>query len=213
MIRPRDPTGLLIVLMAVLALVVMPAPGRAEAPTSVPAVSSFQSERPGTSITLIENAGRDGFLIVIAHGDQGLSIHGPAGGAPVWHAETPTRLVAGFGSRFSAYSVDDDGTTLSTYYVGHGGNQVRRGQVQRPSEVAATTLQRSAVAALGPVRFAGQELSSDQRTITFPHPIKAIAAMKGPVPPDFPDGVFAALSPDGKVDLYRLDRIRTALGL
>ncbi len=78
--------------------------------------------------------------------------------------------------------------------------------------MAATTLQRTAYAALGPIQILDQKIEANGRSLTLSKPVVAVAASKSPLYPQSPEGVFAALSPDGSVDLYALEEIRAALG-
>ena len=48
--------------------------------------------------------------------------------------------------------------------------------VQSPSPIAATTLQRTSIASLGPVRISGAELLIGDAIVTAPSPISVVAS-------------------------------------
>lgn len=177
---------------------------------SLEPVLGFDAGAPVVSVALLKDAAGRNPRIVVAHGDQGATLFSLQGDA-LWRSRRPARLVAGVGSNFVVYRNDQKSTSLTLYSVGADGTRVFANQVDRPSPVAPTTLQRAALAALGPARIDGASIKRGARRVRFARSIAALAALAGDLGAGLSHGAVAAASPTGRVELYDLRAVRRAL--
>lgn len=113
--------------------------------------------------------------IIAAHGAEGVSIRN-TDGTVLWTIDTPARLVAHYQNLLVVYFQNEDGTTTLKRYQLNGPNAPVVVDTASPSPIAATTLQRTAIAALGPLQISGSNLIIGEKTIAAPDQITAVAA-------------------------------------
>ena len=113
--------------------------------------------------------------IIAAHGADGVSIR-DTDGRVLWTIDTPARLVAHYQGLLVVFAQDEDGTSTLERYRLNGLNPPTLVETASPSPIAATTLQRTAIASLGPVRISGSELIVGEMIIAAPGPITAVAS-------------------------------------
>jgi|GEM_PF-5391245 len=113
--------------------------------------------------------------IVAAHGADGVSIRN-TDGTVLRTIDTPARLVAHYQNLLVVYSQDEDGTTTLKRYQLSATGEPTLVDTASPSPIAATTLQRTAIASLGPLQISGSSLIIGDKTITAPGPVTAVAA-------------------------------------
>ena len=145
--------------------------------TSAPAARHIiETGQPIVSLAAIpatQHLGKS--TIIAAHGADGISIM-DTDGTILWAIETPARLVAHYQGLLVVYAQDDDGTSTLERYRLNGPNPPTLLDTASPSPIAATTLQRTAIASLGPAQISGSDLIIGDTTIAAPAPITAIAA-------------------------------------
>lgn len=113
--------------------------------------------------------------IIAAHGAGGVSMRDTSG-TVLWTLDTPARLVAQYQGLLVIYSQDEPGETTLTRYKLNGPSAPTLVETVSPSPIAATTLQRTAIASLGPLQISGAELTIADTTVTMPEPITAVAS-------------------------------------
>ena len=112
--------------------------------------------------------------IIAAHGADGVSIRDTSG-TILWTIDTPARLVAHYQNQLVVYSQGGDGvTTLKRYRLNAPGEPILV-DTASPSPIAATTLQRTSIASLGPLQISGTDLIIGEQTLSAPGPIMAVA--------------------------------------
>ena len=113
--------------------------------------------------------------IIAAHGEDGVSIRN-TDGTVLRTIDTPARLVAHYQNLLVVYSQSEDGTTtLKRYKLNATGEPVLV-DTASPSPIAATTLQRTSIASLGPLQISGSNLIIADKTIAAPGLITAVAS-------------------------------------
>ncbi|MEO9970191.1 MAG: hypothetical protein ABJG15_10285 [Hyphomonadaceae bacterium] len=113
--------------------------------------------------------------IVAAHGADGVSIRDTRG-TVLATIDTPARLVAHYQNLLVVYSQSEDGVTTLKRYRLNGPGQPVLVDTASPSPIAATTLQRTSIASLGPLQISGTDLIIGDRIISAPGPITAVAS-------------------------------------
>ncbi len=170
-----------------------------------PPVKTFDAGAPIMSIAYSPSG-----LLFFAHGDS-ISAYSISG-HQIWRRSEPTRLVAASGSAILGYRHDDDGGALTRYGIGHGGSSILPTETSTPSPIAATTLQRTAFAALGPLDVTGSEIRSSRGVFMTSDEIMAVSAIDADLGPDLEDGALVVSGPDGRVSFYPLEAVKAALG-
>jgi len=167
------------------------------------------------SITFIHNQrhrGINGFAVAL--GDGGSAIYN-MDGSRIWQEKLPARLVTYDGQSLLIYRTHEKQTILDRYNVSDVTN-IGFLDRQTPSEIAATTLQRTSYASLGPLTLSDGvvriPLSGPQDGLTYAakHPVSAIASTSKPMP-YFPDGVVAMASFNGHIELLSEADFKLAL--
>lgn len=145
------------------------------APASAP-VHTFATDQEILSIAAIPATTHRGkSRIVAAHGDAGVSIRDTSG-TVLSTIDTPARLVSHYQGFLVVYSQEDNGSTTLRRFTLAGNGQATLVDSASPSPIAATTLQRTEIAALGPVRIDNTRLLMEDGDISLPSPIVAVAA-------------------------------------
>jgi len=149
-----------------------PAPAEAAAPVEQHILKTSQSILSLAAIPATAHLGKS--HIIAAHGAEGVSIR-DTDGTVLWTIDTPARLVAHYQNQLVVYSQDEQGsTTLKRYQLNAPGEPVLV-DTASPSPIAATTLQRTAIASLGPLQISGSSLIIEDKTIAAPGLITAVA--------------------------------------
>lgn len=135
----------------------------------------LHTDKPVLSIAAIPATAHRGLShVVVAHGADGVSIY-DTNGKEVQHIDTQADLVAYYQNQLVVYQRKGD-TTLDHYVLNLPGS-IRLTNSQSPSPIAATTLQRTAFASLGPLRIKANELELTDQTLSFAHPVQAVASV------------------------------------
>ena len=194
--------------LAACMLTVFAAYGRAETVTLTPA-SGFDTGKPALSIALLHVPHADVVLVAVAHGTDGLSLY-TMQGRRTWSHGRAAHVVAPVKTKFTVYDKLDE-TALYDVMIGHGGARIMAGPTQTPSPVAATTLQRASLSALGPLRIEENILRSADAQVSLPAAVIAVAALKAPDQSARNGKIVATVTQSGRVDFYNLETMRNAL--
>ena len=166
---------------------------------------NLDAESEISSITFIHNQGHRGLNgFAVAFGDEGSAIYN-MDGDEIWKETIPAKLVTYDGHALLIYRTHEDKTILDRYSVSDV-TYVGFLERQMPSEIAATTLQRTSFSSLGPLTISGDivRMPSENFTKTVSYSsnrsVAAIASTSKPMP-YFPDGVVAIASADGHIEL------------
>ena len=147
-------------------------------------------------------------------GDAGSAIYN-MDGDEIWRERLPARLVTYDGQVLFIYRTHEDKTILDRYSVSDV-TSIGFLDRQTPSEVSATTLQRTAFSSLGSITISGQTVSlpSDDFKTTQSYltkrPVAAVASTSKPMP-YFPNGVVAIASVQGHIELLSEDDFKARL--
>ena len=147
--------------------------GETPAPTARHILETGQPIVSLAAIPATQHLGKS--TIIAAHGADGISIM-DTDGTVLWIIDTPARLVAHYQGLLVVYAQDDDGTSTLERYRLNGPNPPTLIETASPSPIAATTLQRTAIASLGPAQISGSDLIIGDAIISVPEPITAIAS-------------------------------------
>lgn len=181
----------------------------ATAQTPVAPSTTFETGKVGHSIALMHLEDRDAVLIAIAHGEDGIALY-TTQGIRIWSSQAHAHLVAPQSSKFLACNCLGE-TAQFEILVGHGGKHVFQGPKAMPALIAATTLQRTSLAALGPVRIEGSTVRAQDREIQLPIPIVAMAAVATTAGNGAAPALIATVTESGRVDIYPFDAIHGPL--
>ncbi len=136
----------------------------------------LETGQPILSLTAIPATAHLGkSQIIAAHGAQGVTIR-DTDGTVLQSIDTPARLVAHYQGLLVVYAQDDEGVTTLKRYRLNGANSPELVDTASPSPIAATTLQRTAIASLGPLQISGSDLIIGERIISAPTAITAVAS-------------------------------------
>lgn len=168
-----------------------------------------------TSIALIHNQkhrGLNGFAVALG---QGGAVIYDMQGQEIWRDLIPAKLVAYDGRALLIYRDHEDKTILDRYAATDIRYIIFEDR-QSPSEIAATTLQRTAFASLGPVTLSDSDanvLSADfKSTLRYrsQRPIAAVASTSKAMP-SYPNGVVLVTSSDGYLELFSTENFKSRL--
>ena len=142
---------------------------------------SFDTGSPITALAVIPAIGHRGVArIAVAHGDAGVAIYS-LDGDRLWTDDRPAKLVGIYQGNFIIYRDDDGETVLDRYKLTPRGTPALV-ESRSPSPVAATTIQRTAYAPLGPVRIGEEDIRIDEGVIQTKGRATAVAAVKTLIP-------------------------------
>ena len=175
----------------------------AEPPTPL---SRFEVGGPALSIALLRMPGRADVLVGVARGADGLAIH-TFEGRRIWQSRAPAHVIAAERQKFIAFNRQQD-TAQFDILIGHGGRRIALGPKRIPALIAPTTLQRTNLSALGPLRIDGQRIVGQDGAIDLPDPVIAVAAL---TTSEAGSGLAATLSHEGVVTLYPLATFKARL--
>lgn len=157
-----------------------------------------------SAITFIYNQrhrGLNGFAVAL--GDGGSAIYN-MDGSEIWREKLPARLVTYDGRALLIFRTHEEQTILDRYHVSDL-TYIGFLDRQMPSEIAATTLQRTSYSSLGALTLSNNAVrmpigrSKDYLAYTSKHQVAAIASTSKPMP-YFPEGVVAMASIDGHIE-------------
>lgn len=167
-----------------------------------------------SSIALIHNQkhrGLNGFALALG---QGGAVIYDMDGDEIWRDNIPAKLVAYDGRALLVYR-DHGSKTILDRYSATDMRYILFEDRQSPSEIAATTLQRTAFSSLGAVTLSGSDVklfNTDRSVVSYRSklPIAAIASTSKPMP-YFPSGVVVISSSDGELEFLSEDGFRSRL--
>ncbi len=162
---------------------------------------SFKASYPVTSASFLalKSTPITAYL-ALAHGVDGVSIHSHTG-KQLFHLDQPARLVSAFGETLLLYRGAGQASELLRYKITEGG-QLSFINRETPSEIAPTTLQRSAFSPLGPVLFTQTGLELATSAVALQSKPTAIAAVKYGFGPDLPQNPVAIALDNQEVQLW-----------
>lgn len=150
------------------------------APVEIPSVT-IETNKKITSITTIPAVGHRGASrIIAAHGEDGTAIY-TLEGKETWRDETPAKLVAFYQGTLIVYRDHETPTRLDRYRVNRDGTAELL-ESTSPSPIAATTIQRTAYAPLGPVRIEANAIQLQTCRIEMDRDVAALAAAPRMIP-------------------------------
>ena len=158
---------------------------------------SFAAPAPGAK----HNSSKT--LLLSAHGDNGATAF-TFQGEIVWHYEGRADTVSAFGNTILIYQTTDDGSELRTFKRDINGDIIFV-NVQSPSEIAPTTLQRSAYASFGPIRLEKTGVATNSGFILFTEEPTAFAATGKTTHPDLKMGAVAFGLANGNIEIWSKD--------
>ena len=173
------------------------------------ALMTIQAEFPVTGAAFInveetdEGADTDSIHIFLAlsHGENGAALYDFHQNKPVWHRSEPAKIVSSFKNTLLIYNDTKTGSSLERFAIDTQGAATLTA-TESPSNIAPTTLQRSAIAKLGPSQFTDNGLLLEYSFIKFGQRPSAIAASAQPILAKFPTGAVAIGFQDGSVELW-----------
>ena len=172
------------------------------------AMRVMQTGKPVFSVSLIQHGDQhQSMAVAAAHGADGVSIYDLYGNL-IWRDLEDAKLVAYYQSNLVVYRDHTGQSALDRYKVDALHDPVKI-TTQSPSPIAATTLQRTAYSALGPLRISGEQIDLPENQIDLGAPVAAVAAT-GVAVEDFPDGIVAIAMMDGEIRLYSLSALQNA---
>ena len=149
-------------------------------PVETPSVT-IETNKKITSITTIPAVGHRGASrIIAAHGEDGTAIY-TLEGKETWRDETPAKLVAFYQGTLIVYRDHETPTRLDRYRVNREGTAELL-ESASPSPIAATTIQRTAYAPLGPVRVEANAIQLQTCRIEMDRNVTALAAAPRMIP-------------------------------
>ena len=166
--------------------------GCSNAPSTEEAQSETSSEevrsprllstgKPITGLAVIPAIGHRGSAkIAVAHGNAGAAIYS-VNGDILWKDETPAKLIGFYQSNLIVYRDHEDETRLDRYRIFANG-AVEFATTAIPSPIAATTIQRTAYAPIGPVRLDANLIHLSEVSIEMKQAVSAFAAVNQLIP-------------------------------
>ncbi len=162
----------------------------------------LETEKPVFSIALIPAGDQhQPMTIAAAHGDDGVAIY-DLNGSAIWSEPGAAKLVAYYQNNLVIYRDGSSQSILDRYNLDQLKAPVKISTAS-PSPIAATTLQRTTYATLGPLRIAGEEINTSENALHFDKAVAAVAASSKSAP-DYPDGAAAVAMTDGDIQIYPL---------
>lgn len=152
--------------------------------------------------------------ILAAHGAQGLSILSLTG-ETVARLSAPADVVAVAGDQVRVFALEDGGGSKLTRYDIHenGDALTPAGPSESPSPIAATTLLRTNIAALGPAILRDGALIRGDARVPLDAPATTMAASTANFGGVYRRGLVAMGGEDGLLRLYALETVAQRLGL
>ena len=173
------------------------------------ALMTIEAEFPVTGAAFInvektdEGADTDSthIFLALSHGENGSALYDIHQNKPVWHRSEPAKIVSSFKNTLLIYNDTKTGSSLERFAINTQGAATLTA-TESPSNIAPTTLQRSAIAKLGPSQFTDNGLLLEYSFIKFGQRPSAIAASSQPILDKFPTGAVAIGFQDGSVELW-----------
>ena len=143
--------------------------------------TTISTNKKITGMTTIPAVGHRGVArIIAAHGEDGTVIYS-LDGIETWRDETPAKLVAFYQGTLIIYRDHEAATRLDRYRI-HRNGTAEHVETASPSPIAATTIQRTAYAPLGPVRIEANAIQLPSCRIEMETTVTALAAADRMIP-------------------------------
>lgn len=152
-----------------------------EVPTTAATQFHFTAEAPIIALAVLPAVGHRGSArIAVAHGENGAAMY-TLDGDVVWRDDTPAKLISFYQGNLIVYRDHQEETVLDRYEAAGVRTPVLV-ESQSPSPIAATTIQRTSFAALGPVRITDTAIELEGATVETPSRAMAVASADRLIP-------------------------------
>lgn len=171
--------------------------------TAGQAAVTIETGKPIFSVAAIPATAHLGLShVVVTHGDGGVAAYDTSG-KKVWELDKPAKLVAHYQRQLIVFRDDEAETSLDRYDINFPAAP-ELVETSVPSPLAATTIQRTAYASLGPLRIQGTDIILNETLIHVGEPVSAVASAKY-FPPVVAGKAIVIATEDGTVTIQSID--------
>ena len=139
-------------------------------------------------------------FLAFSHGKNGASLYDTSG-QRLWHIPQKADVLSSYGNILLIYRKEGEVSVLERMKVGLDG-QVALTQVESPSAIAPSTLQRSSIASLGPVLFKDNGILFEKSFVKLKTPPTAIAGTTSAFGSSLKNGVVVIGLKNGDVQIW-----------